>query len=201
MPDRLSSVEGGIRHAPTDRGAVHSTRPFLGRRVGFAGALLGLGQVEHPEKLLSEHKVLGAKDLVGARIIQVGEDDLGVREQLAVQERLAGDDGPFAAQIRERYLVDELVARAGDAVELRAGILASTTFSAKPPASPTRIPPVCASPSMIERGRHHGISREMVVQVLFGQREVLDGPRELTAAKLNELVDPDPSHCGEHQPG
>ena len=29
------------------------------------------------------------------------------------------------------------------------GILARTTFSANPPASPTRIPPVWASPSMI----------------------------------------------------
>ncbi len=72
----------------------------VGWNVGLSGALLRLGQVEHPEKLLREHKVLGAEDLIGARIVQVGEDDLGIREQLAVQECLAGDDGPLATQIR-----------------------------------------------------------------------------------------------------
>ena len=53
---------------------------------------------------------------------------------------------------------------------------------------------------MISEAGITGITRKMVVQVLFSQREVLDGPRKLTAAKLDKLVDPDPSHCVEHQP-
>src|SRR5208337_3342833 len=36
-----------------------------GRLIGFASPLLGLCQIEDPEKLLREDKILGAENLVG----------------------------------------------------------------------------------------------------------------------------------------
>ena len=38
----------------------------------------------------------------------------------------------------------------------------------------------------------------MVVQVLLGQRQVLDRPGELAAPEFEEFVDPDPTHDDEH---
>ena len=77
--------------------------------IGLARPLLRLCQIEHAQQLLGKHKVLGAKDLIGAGIIEVGENDLGFREQLAVEQDLGGDDGPFTPQVREGDLINELV--------------------------------------------------------------------------------------------
>ena len=44
----------------------------------------------------------------------MGEDDLGLGQQLAFEERLGLHDRPLAPQVGERDLVDQLVAGAGD---------------------------------------------------------------------------------------
>jgi hypothetical protein len=42
--------------------------------------------------------------------------------------------------------------------------------------------------------RHNRKKREMVVQMLFGERDIFDGYRPPAAFKLNEFVYPYPSH-------
>ena len=149
-PARDSRSSLGRSGQPGPAGAVGGRPLALGQGRRPPGPGLGLGQVEDAEELLGEDEVLGPEDLVRPRVVQVGEDDLDVGEQLAFEERLGLDDGPLGPEVGQRHLVDELVARRRRRRRTRRrGIFARTTFSANPPASPTRIPPVCASPSMI----------------------------------------------------
>ena len=121
-----------------------------GRLIGFASPLLGLCQVEHTQQLLGEHEVLRPENLVGAGVIQVRKDDLDVDEQLPVEKRLRVHDRPLAPEVGQRDLVDELVTGAGDAEELGAGNLGQHDLLGESAGlATTRIPPVCASPSMI----------------------------------------------------
>ena len=158
----VERLSGGRNAAGTDRSsrpagrsveAQASGRPFdrrpRGRGAISQAAALRLGQVEDAEQLLREHEILRPEDLVGPRVIQVGEDDLGVGQELAFEERLALDDRPFGPQVGQRHLVNQLVAGAGDPEELGAGDLRQHDLLGEPPRLADEDPPVCASPSMI----------------------------------------------------
>src|SRR5271157_4081385 len=103
-----------------------------GRFVGFASPLLGSCQIEYPEELLREDKILGAEDLVGARVIQVSKDDLGIDQQLALEKRLGLDHCSFTSQVLEGDLVDQLVTGAGHAQEISAGNLGEDDLLGEP---------------------------------------------------------------------
>ena len=62
----------------------------------------------------------------------------------------------------------------GRKVKWPLGTLASTTLFCKSVCSPTSKPPV-SQPSMTRRVGHERHSRKMIVQVVLGQRHVLDG--------------------------
>ena len=93
------------------------------RGLDLSGAGLRLGEVEDAEQLLREDEVLRTEDLVGPGVIQVGEDDLDVGQELAFEEGLGRDDRPLRPEVGHGDFVDQLVARAGDAEELGAGDL------------------------------------------------------------------------------
>src|SRR5271157_2420338 len=171
-----------------------------GRLIGFARPLLGLCQIEYPEKLLREDKILGAENLVGARVVQVSKDDLGIDKQLALEKRLGLDHRSFASQVLEGDLVDQLVTGAGHAQEISSGNLGEDDLLGEPTRFSDQDPSGLGQPFDDQRGGHDRIAGEMIVQMLLSQCEVLDRPRELAAAKFQELVDPDPTHRQEGSP-
>src|SRR5271157_5333986 len=165
-----------------------------GRLIGFASPLLGLCQIEYPEKLLREDEILGAENLVGARVVQVSKDDLGIDKQLALEKRLGLDHRSFTSQVLEGDLVDQLVTGAGHAQEISSGNLGEDDLLGEPTRFSDQDPSGLGQPFDDQRGGHDRIAGEMIVQMLLSQCEVLDRPRELAAAKFQELVDPDPTH-------
>ena len=117
------------------------------------------------------------------------------------RKALPSTTAPSAPQVGQGHLVDELVAGAGDAEELGAGDLGQDDLLGEPARLADQDPAGLGQPLDDQRGRHHRVAREVVVQVLLGQGQVLDGPGELAAAELQELVDPDPSHRRQYPPG
>ena len=130
----------------------------------------------------------------------MGEHDLRVGEQFTVQECLGVDDSPFAPQVGQRDFVDKLIARTSHPVKLGAGDLGEDDFLREPTRLADQDPPRLCQALDDQRGRHHRITGEVIVEVLFRQGEILDRTGELAAAKLQKLIDPDPSHRLVHPP-
>lgn len=166
-----------------------------GEAVLVARAFLRLGEVEHAQQLLGEHEILGAKHLIGAGIIEVGEHDFGVDEQLAIEERLGIDDGALGAQVGEGDLVNELIAGAGDAEKFRAWNFGEHDFFRETGGFADQDTAGLSQAFDDERGRHDRVAWQVVVQVLFGEGDIFHGPGELAGTEFQELVYPDPAHA------
>jgi hypothetical protein len=85
-------------------------------------------------------------------------------------------------------------------VELRAGNFGENDLFSKTSSLADEDPTSLGQSLDDQRGGHYGITRKMIVQMLFGQGQVLDGAGKLTASEFEKLVDPDPSHCVEYPP-
>lgn len=100
----------------------------------------------------------------------------------------------FFAGISECGGIDDLVPWPHIAMRLELGdfrqkhqVLEIVSFSEQNPAC-------LRHPFHDERAGHHWKARKVIVQMLFGQRHILDGLRLLAPVELNELINPKPAH-------
>src|SRR5262249_51137186 len=116
----LPLTASGSARLPASRGRpgplIRPPQGLLARlSVDFRGVsdlprtALGSRQVENAQELLREHKVFRTENLVRPRVVQMGEHNLNVGEQLTFQVGLPLDDRSLGPQVGERDLVDELV--------------------------------------------------------------------------------------------
>src|SRR5262245_12196789 len=164
------------------------------RLIQLASSLLGLGEVENAEQLLGEHEVLGPEDLVGTRVIEVCKDNLGVDQELSIEKGLGVDTSSFGLQIGQGHLVNKLISGASDSVEIGTRDLGEDDLLGKTPRFTDQYSARLGQPLDDQRSGHDGKAGEVIVKMLLRERQILDRPRELPTAELDQFVDPNPTH-------
>ena len=183
-------------HSRNHHAATHQQRPLSGSVVVGRLQLPELPHVQHADEVLGEDEVLVARPRSGARdwsrcanIIWISATRSPFARDAALDGRALGPDLAV-----HDGLQPDLVARHDAAVErglrdLRQDhLLLEVERLAHQDAARLR------HPLDHQRRRMDRITRNVVVQVLFGQGDVLDGHRAAARLELNELVDPDPAH-------
>ncbi len=126
--------------------------------------------------------------------LQVDEDDFRLGNKSVTGFGCATDRSAFLASIQQFGFVPELISRTCPAVErhlrhfgqdddvLEVVLLAEQDAAGLSHAFDH------------QRPRHHGKAGEVIVQVLFRQRHILDGRGVAAAFKFVESVNPKPTH-------
>ena len=145
-------------------------------------------QPHHPQKRLR------LEQAAQAGIVQVGEDDLRLGVQHVALVAGGGDHRPFFADVLDRGGVGERVAGHGLAVEHGLGHLGQHHLLGELVVLADQQPARLRHALDHQRVGDHRVAGEVVVQVVLGQRDVLDGLGVPPALELDEPIDPVPSH-------
>ena len=127
-------------------------------------------------------------------LIEVGEEDLRLSDQLAARQDSPLNGRPLGAKVQQLHVVHQLLARQDVAAEPGPGNLGQDDLLAKVVRLADQDAAGLRQPFEDERRRHHRVARKVLGKIVFGQAQVLDGPSRLPAGELQETVDPDPAH-------
>ena len=138
--------------------------------------------------------VSGSNRLPRRAVVQMGEDDLRLGVKHVALVAGGRDHRPFRADVLDLRGVRKRVAGRRRAIEHGLGQLGQHHLLGELVVLADQQPARLRHPLDHQRIGNHRVEGKMVVQILLGQRDVLDGLGVPPALKLDESIDPIPSH-------
>ena len=164
-----------------------------------AGGVSGLPSAARPTRYAPKtphhrEECLGRKERAQPRSVQMDEKDFGLGLQAIANVARGGDCGPLRILVHDRRQVGQRVARPGGAEELHLGQFRQDHLLGELVVFADQQPAGLGHALDDQRVGKDGELRKVVVQIVLGQRNALDGLGVPPAFEFQETIDPEPAH-------
>src|SRR5207249_3274887 len=105
----------------------------------------------------AKHEVAVPEELLGARLVKVGEEDLCLSNYLVADRRLALDRRAFGTEMQHLHVISELLSRDSLPVKTRPGNLGQDNLFAKLVHFADQDSPGLCQPFQDQRARHYRV--------------------------------------------